>query len=236
MKKMKVNGFELKVVAAGTMFLDHVGAVVLENGLLPTLSGTDLQFWSNVDAVLRLIGRLAFPLYCFLLVEGFLHTRSVKKYALRLLLFALFSEFPFDLALFHGMDMHRQNVFFTLFIALLVLQCFGVAGKLPVWLRIPTDAAVLVAGVALAELLRTDYAGFGVILIALLYVARENRFHQFFVGVVATLWELTAPVAYVLTYFYIGERGKQLPKYFFYAFYPVHLLVLVLFREVFLCC
>ena len=104
-KKIGLNSFWLKMIAITTMLIDHVGAV-----LLPQYP------------ILRIIGRIAFPIFCFLLVEGFMHTHDVIRYMTRIGLFALISEIPFDL-LFYGriLDGTHQNVFFTLFIGLVML-------------------------------------------------------------------------------------------------------------------
>ena len=115
-----LSGTALKRIACLSMLLDHIGASLLENGLFKQGS-----FWPGdvqLDGVLRLAGRLAFPIYCFLLVEGFLHTHDFKKYALRMLGFALISEWPFDWAFFSGVYWGHQNVYFTLLLGLLAMK------------------------------------------------------------------------------------------------------------------
>lgn len=143
-KKRGIPGSTLKIIAITTMFIDHVGAVVLEGKLsdlgmaqaMQTQAGLQ-EFMAQygvlylMDMIMRLIGRMGFPIFCFLLIEGFLHTRSRLKYGRNLLLFALISEVPFDLAITRGMGdvpmiggvlyPYYQNVFFTLFIGLLCM-------------------------------------------------------------------------------------------------------------------
>ena len=116
-KQQGISGYWLKVIAVVSMLIDHTSAVILEQ-----ISGLE-----NPAFLMRIIGRLAFPIYCFLLVEGFYHTRSRAKYAGRLFLFALISEVPFDLAFSRRMwDFSSNNVFFTLLFGLLVI--WGVEG------------------------------------------------------------------------------------------------------------
>lgn len=241
------SGTNLKLLALITMFIDHIGAVVLETGLLPAIYSAllsrhptdhlpgDYTFWLNIDTVLRMIGRLAFPIYCFLLVEGFLHTRSAARYVLRLGLFALISEIPFDLALYNRpfvSDM--QNVFFTLFLGLLALMGMQhakrlleqYAPKLQFLSLLPLAVCALFAG-----LLRADYFAFGVLFIGILYLTRQNRKTQCIAGAIGIAWEVTAPLAFVPIYFYNGERGRLRVKYAFYAFYPLHLLLLAMIRN-----
>ena len=196
------SGTALKTIACITMLVDHIGASCIEAGILTpgldagTLSQDALSAYPlyRLDMVLRFTGRLAFPLFCFLLVEGFVHTHNVKGYLGRLVLFGILSEVPFDLAFFRTpFDPSAQNVYWTL---------------------------------ALAA--NTDYNAIGVLIICALYLTRTNRKWQCLAGALLFMFELTAPLAFVLVWFYNGQRGacSPLQKKAFYWFYPVHLLVL----------
>ena len=226
--KYAVTGSTLKWAAILLMAVDHVGAGILENFVLNIWGRSPLGYhfasrWDAifaVDGVIRMIGRPAFPIFCFLLVEGFCHNHDVKKYAARLGLFALVSEIPFDLALWNQVpEWGYQNVFFTLLIGLLTLAAIQRWGT-GVWGRM----LVLAAGAALAEFLHTDYGAFGVLFIGILYLLRYNRKLQCTVGAACCLWEITAPLAFLLIWRYNGERGRQ-PRWLFYWFYPAHLLL-----------
>ena len=181
-----------------------------------------------LDMVLRFTGRLAFPLFCFLLVEGFVHTHNVKGYLGRLVLFGILSEVPFDLAFFRTpFDPSAQNVYWTLALGVLAmagLKRFEKENGLPGW-----QGLVWAGGcAALALAATTDYNASGVIIICALYLTRTNRKWQCLAGALLFMFELTAPLAFVLVWFYNGQRGACSPlhKKAFYWFYPVHLLVL----------
>ena len=230
------SGTALKTIACITMLVDHIGASCIEAGILTpgldagilsqdTLSAYPLY---RLDMVLRFTGRLAFPIFCFLLVEGFVHTRDVKKYVRRLFLFALISEVPFDLAFLHTpFDPSAQNVYWTLALGVLAMAGLKHYEK-------PDGSAswkglLCAAGCTLAALLAcTDYNGIGVLIICALYLTRGDRKRQCIVGAVLFAWELTAPLAFVLVWFYNGQRGRRTPamQKVFYWFYPVHLSVL----------
>jgi hypothetical protein len=248
-----ISGFALKMVAVVSMLTDHLAATILERILI--LAGTDTlsyplvsdhwQEFYNLYLVMRGVGRLAFPIYCFLIVEGFLHTRSVAKYAARLFVFALLSEVPFDLAFQKSFwDMSYNNVFFTLFLGLLVLWGYDFIDKKIVaaredrsvsvgklLLRCLLDLILLLAGAFVAEyVLKCDYGAAGIFVIVALYLMRNHPKTAFAVSVLvltvlSSELELVAVLDVPLIAFYSGARGRQ-AKYFFYAFYPVHLLLL----------
>ena len=104
-RRLPLTGSALKWIAIVTMLIDHAGACLLEvfvmnaygsSPLAGRLTGEQIMAWYDFDIRLRLIGRIAFPLFCFLLVEGAVHTRNMGKYMLRMTVFALLSEVPFD--------------------------------------------------------------------------------------------------------------------------------------------
>ena len=176
---------------------------------------------------MRLVGRLAFPIYCFLLVEGFLHTHDLKKYALRMLGFALISEGPFDWAFFSGVYWGHQNVYFTLLLGLLAMKALDTSQTpegMPALKGILGAAACFLAAV----LLHCDYDVLGLALILALYMTRKDKRAQCIAGAVFSLFEPVAPLAFGLVWFYSGERGgsSKLEQWAFYWFYPAHIFVL----------
>ena len=203
-----LDSFQLKCIAIVSMALDHTGAV-----LYPS------QIW------LRCLGRIAFPIFCFLIVEGFFHTHDVRRYMGRLGVFALISEIPYDLA-FRGVPLEydHQNVFFTLLIGI------GMMVLLERNREWPVKAVILLLAMWLAVLIRSDYNFRGILLIFVFYIFHESRwlavtaggFWNFlYQGLIQKYGVLSVlPLA-----LYNGERGRKM-KYFFYIFYPVHLLLL----------
>ena len=239
------SGTALKTIACITMLVDHIGASCIEAGLLlPELERGEVSggAWDQLslfqlDRVLRFTGRLAFPIFCFLLVEGFLHTHDFKKYALRMLGFALISEWPFDWAFFSGVYWGHQNVYFTLLLGLLAMKAldtYQTPEGMPALKGILGAATCFLA----AALLHCDYDVLGLALILALYMTRKDKRAQCIAGAVFSLFEPVAPLAFGLVWFYSGERGgsSKLEQWAFYWFYPAHIFVLgvlanlVLFR------
>lgn len=222
-----ISGNTLKGIAVLSMFLDHIGAVLVENGILVSVSGPERGMWQMTDLALRTVGRIAFPIFCFLLVEGFLHTRDIQRYLKRLLLFAFVSEIPFDLAIYgkwYAPD--HQNVFFTLFLGLLALFCFRSFLGQPM-----KQALALLAAGGAALLLNCDYDITGIVMILCMYLFYENKRMQTVLGVLLAAMESlvcfgAGALAFVPIRMYNGTRGRENFKYLFYVFYPFHLLVL----------
>lgn len=230
MKQNGLSGSTLKLIAVITMLIDHVAAAVIARLLI--LGGTGNETLYQIYFIMRDIGRIAFPIYCFLLVEGFEHTRDRKKYALRLGMFSLFSEIPFDLAFSSKiLEFQSQNVFFTLFIGVLVMMAVRKIEEQPQWdatVRVVLLAISIIAGMGAAVLLQTDYDALGVLCIMVLYIFRKQKPLQIIAGCLSFVWwEAWATLAFIPIAFYNGRRGWKM-KYFFYLFYPVHLLLLYL--------
>lgn len=206
--KYGFNGFTLKWIAVITMIIDHVGM-----GLFPQYP------------IMRIIGRFAFPIYCFLLVEGAMHTSNKRKYLTRLLLFALISEIPFNLVL-SGTPFYltRQNIFFTLFLGLAAV--FLLESKMNKVFSL--SLAVILCFVA--RFMHVDYGGAGVLFILIFYIFRNYPLMRAFAFVIATMTiyqgiQWYAILALIPISCYNGKQGPKM-KYFFYLVYPIHLLIL----------
>lgn len=212
-KRAGLTSYQLKWIAIVTMVVDHIGAVLFPG-----------------EMVWRYVGRLSFPIFCFLLVEGFYHTHDVRLYLARLGCFALISEIPYDIA-FHGeiLEFGGQNVFFTLSLGI-ILMCL-----LKHCVEWPVKIAAVLLVMWLAVVLRTDYSFKGILLIAVFYLFHECLWAGLACGAVWNfLWygsvQGYGALAMIPIALYNGRQGRKM-KYFFYAFYPVHLLILYMIAE-----
>ena len=248
-KKGGITGSTLKWIAIVTMLIDHIAATVLtrmliDRGYYDIMFGDDMNAmvqFSQANAglilvmtLMRCVGRIAFPIFCFLLVEGFLHTSNVKKYLLRLAAFTVVTEIPFNLAIAGSpFFLEYQSVMVTLLIAMLMLCGFkwveGTEWKNALKIVACLGIAVVASGAAV--LLKTDYSWSGVLCIAgMYYLGKQGKkVRGAFLGcaflIMAGLMEVIALIGVAFIAFYNGERGMKM-KYFFYAFYPAHLFIL----------
>lgn len=221
-KRFGISAAVLKWIAVVTMLIDHFAAAVYVQ-----MAGFDY----DVYYILRKIGRIAFPIYCFLLVEGFFHTRNTKKYLRNCFLFAVISEIPFDMAIFGKIVYPQgQNVYFTLCIGLCtlsVLDRFRARHEMRYRLL---KLMIIVLAAYIGEILDVDYHWKGVLFIIMFYYVRNMQAWIRNLAVIcAFAYEVTAPLAVIPIHFYNGKRGRQM-KYLFYAIYPVHLLIFGLIR------
>ena len=233
MNRISCSGSVLKLIAIITMLIDHIGLFLLQS----TASGRALTIDVSGTAIplyypMRLIGRMAFPIFCFLLVEGYVHTRNKVKYARNLLLFALISEIPWNLVHTGTLLYGKQNVFFTLFLGLIgmwVIDHFrGNNAKI---LRYTIALGIL------SVLLRSDYSIWGYTFIILLYMLHHSKHLTTAIGwLVAASRSLSGSISFIFIYLYNGRRGfiqGNIGKYFFYIFYPLHLLILYFIRRMY---
>lgn len=209
----------LKIIALTTMIIDHYGAI----------------FKGDMMAY-RMIGRIAFPIYCFLLIEGYYHTKDVKKYMLRLFVFALLSEIPFDLAFFGRAIFSHQNIFFTLCIGLFTIYNIE---KLKDKNKIMSACIIIISFIA-SDILNVDYQIIGIIYILSFYYTRNMQKLQRLCLIAATMYItnlLSSSViqqfslfSLLILFFYNEELGpsSKVLQILFYASYPAHLIIFYL--------
>lgn len=228
--KWGLSSFSLKMIAVITMLIDHCAVFFVHDNRLLYLA-------------MRSIGRLSFPLYCFLLVEGYFHTRNKLKHCINLIVFAILSEVPYDLTRGVLFSMDKQNVIFTLLIGFVVIWALD-------WVHLEDKNStgrnlelnimngiisliVSVVGLGLAYILNSTYSYTGVFLIIAFYAFHNKRIGRiignafFNIGLYSPGVQWMGVFSAVIIELYNGKPGARKWKYFFYLFYPVHLLVLV---------
>lgn len=245
-KRRGITGSTIKLIAIITMLIDHIAATILLRYIKQQNHGSFV--WNMATAepievvyiIMRLIGRLAFPIFIFLLVEGLKHTRNQWKYLLRMLIFAFVSEIPFDLAfnldkeqICSGqlIELSYQNVFFTLTIGLAAI--IGIksvqATRWRYGIKVLANIGITGIGMGLAYLLRTDYGEIGVLAIIMMYLLQGWTMMATAMTCVILIFssylEISSFLILLPIKHYNGERGWKL-KWVFYAFYPAHLLIL----------
>ena len=216
-----LSGTALKLIAMLSMVFDHVG-----DNFFPE------QTW------MRIIGRIAMPIFAFFVAEGFLHTHDRKKYLLRMGVFALVSELPFDLLTAGRLEFGHQNVMCTFFLAILALLCFDtLMAKEQTPARMALAWGTMVAAIAAALLLKTDYNIYGVGLVFLFYLFRKKEL--WFRCVIGMIFHIVTRnvgvyiyglLGFLPLFLYNGKKGRGL-KWLFYVFYPGHMLLLYFIKQ-----
>lgn len=222
-----ISSAVLQIIAMACMLIDHVGFFLFND------------FW-----LFRAIGRLAMPIFVFGLAEGFIHTSSRKKYFLRLLIFAIISEVPLFLLNYDlgHTSTYAHNILINLILAFIAMLCVEKSKFLLILVPV-------LAG--LGGFLRIDYGWAVVPLAVLFYLILKHLKHKtivYYLSIITTLvlvnvfiytqkgWpiQLYGITALVPISFYSGKKGKRLPKYVNYAFYPSHLMLIFIIRTLFL--
>lgn len=240
--RFDISAAVLHILAMVLMLMDHLWAT-----LLPA------QDW------LTCAGRVAFPIFAFMSVEGYFHTHNFKKYAQRMLLFAVLSEIPFDL-MYGGTWFYpvHQNVIWTLLMGLLGIHLMEtVRKKQKLWVYVLVSAGVVAAGGILGTLCMVDYYGVGVLTVFIFYFFRGRKWWCLLGQLLALYWvnvQMLGGLMYPIQLFgmefelcqqglallallpiwlYRGRQGYHSKpfQYACYAFYPVHMLILVLVQN-----
>ena len=218
----------LKIIACVSMLIDHIG----------------YAFFPKVD-ILRVLGRLAFPLYCFLLSQGITHTKNPWKYILRFVIILLLAEIPFDLLFFGQLTLEHQNVMFTLLLGLIMGLCICHIPQLPLKILCVIPFAIA------AEHLESDYGAYGIFVIALFLFSQYTSHprlvefiglyilgNSFINGQVTILgfrmsYQVLALMAMIPICYYNGKKSTNSPlvNWGLNLFYPLHLAVLLLIKS-----
>ena len=209
--------FVLKIIGLITMFLDHY------------------QFMIGGSEVLRIIGRVAFPIFAFTLSEGYVHTRNLKKYLLRIFCFAVGIQILFILFGYGGI----VNIFFTLFFGLVAIYILNLKKDLVKEPFMKVIKVILIAGILyLAQVLQLDYGAYGILLIMIFNAFRNDKLKILMSFLALNMFNIIFPnvfqiidtqifslISLIFIFMYNGEKGKSI-RYFFYLFYPVHFFIL----------
>ncbi len=242
-RKFGLSRSDLKIITMALMVLDHS-----YNMLFPDLD------------ILKIVGRISFPIFCYLTVEGFRHTSNVKKYMLRLFIFGIISEIPFNLLV--GWDLRygsAQNVMWTLLIGVMVLYGFEKCKRFNNLVMTFLVTLIAALGLGLADFLRTDYGGFGVLQIIVFYIFYDKveysklgqligigvinghllsgrRMNLGFIGMpdIAFSRQIFGVLSLPIIWLYNGEKGidSKVFNYICYWFYPAHIMILAFIKYI----
>ena len=235
----------LKMFACICMMIQSVGIVIVERGMIHLDQYTQeslneamsrdshLMTLAGVGSVMQLIGGMALPIFTFLLVEGFRNTSDFRKYFLSVLLFGLLSEIPYDLAM-NGkiLNLTGQNGMLSMALCLLMVYFLDLIKSRSGFTGTLMRSAIVLAAVVWASVFRLEYGLCLVLLTAIFYLLYTRNVLKTILGALVSLLYVTGPASFYGIWCYNGERKDKIPKYAYYVFYPLHLLVLVLIIKV----
>ncbi len=216
-----MTGFIIKIIACLTMILDHIKYAI------PITDNYFTQY----------LGRISFPLFAFLITEGYVHTSNLKKYYKRLIIFALISQIPFMLFRTLVGKWQMLNIMFTLLLGLTAILIYDK------WKNKFISCLAVILIIYSGKILSVDYGWWGVAIIFVIYLFRDKKilltisyivltivyYYLIFGNVLLKIRNMfyliytIVPIIFILLY--NGKQGRKI-KYFFYAFYPVHMIVL----------
>ena len=222
------SGAQLKYIAFLSMFADHVNKALI----YPFLSGEGIL--QRISDAFDILGRIAFPLFAFFLVEGFFKTGNRKKYLASLLIFGIISEIPFDMAL-SGVffEPNSNNIMFTLALMLVIIWIIDILKEkmqnMSKYIWYPVSFVIVGIMCIISMVIGLDYEYHAIMIGYLFYIFYNKRVFAIFLGYLAIFKEVWSLLGFSLILTYNGKRGKQ-NKLFNYCFYPVHLLILGILR------
>lgn len=206
----------MQIIAMLTMLIDHIGYIFFPGELI----------W-------RYIGRIAFPIYCYALVQGHIHTSSRPKYLLRLFIIAVVAQVPYNLAL----DPGGWNVVVTLLLSAIMLV---ILDKLPnPWFGVP----LVIIAIGLMDYFPIDYNAYGLLLVLIFRYTKSfwlitahlllNIFYLFYNGWVVQMYSLLPTILIVMAPVLWGYLERhRIPRWVWWSFYPAHLLVLAIIKVI----
>lgn len=218
-----MTSFVLKIIALTSMLCDHTGYIIF-----------------GKFSFMNYIGRLAFPIFAYLITEGYIHTSNFKKYFYRLLIFAVISQIPYMLFINIFTTDFTLNILFTLALGLLSITLYNKLGN-----KLLCFSFVILLAI-LAHFLHFDYGWFGIAIIFIFYIFKKEKLCMSIFFAITTFinyfyyFARTSRIEYLLIFLfctlslipinlYNGKKGKNI-KYFLYVFYPLHLIILYLIK------
>ena len=213
----------LKIIGMSSILCDHCAIV---------FAGYGLPVWAYWT--MRCVGRLAFPIFTYFIVQGFIYTHSVGKYGLRILLAAVLSEIPYNMAIFGKVwYFGHNNVLFTFAMALFVLWLAQKIYKKNTH-YVPFVVIPVLWAMAVSYVLGLDYSWRCILLAVIFYYLRSYRSIMYTAGGIVMIISgsvagLATPLALIPIHLHDGEKGR-IPRFITYAFYPAHLLLLSIIR------
>lgn len=222
------SGAQLKYIAFLSMLVDHVNKALIYH----FLSGEGIL--QRISDAFDILGRIAFPLFAFFLVEGFFKTGNRKKYLASLLIFGIISEIPFDMAL-SGVffEPNSNNIMFTLALMLITIWIIDTLKEkmqnMSKYIWYPFSFVIVGIMCIISMVTGLDYEYHAIMIGYLFYIFYNKRVFAIFLGYLAIFKEVWSLLGFSLILTYNGKRGKQ-NKLFNYCFYPVHLLILGILR------
>lgn len=248
-----ISNTSLKIIACCAMVIDHVGCsliwhlyynicvvdgVLMMGNMIPSKAKALYLLY----IFMRGIGRISFPVFSFLLVQGFLHTHCIKKYIWRLFLFAVISEIPFDLAMSGKMiDLEHQNVLWTQLLSLLLMCGFKYFEKYKKRVKQTLYILLIASIIFISILIGSDGKIIGILLVSLFYFFKKRDI-KFWTAICLLFilmsifyfrLEIVGVLGVLITNSYNDKMGNT-NKYVFYFFYPFHLLIIGLLLKCFL--